>query len=61
MAIEPRRTVTGEHRRARPDDAEAAMAREGDRWRVAVSPAARTPGLTATFDPLGGLGPDEAV
>ncbi len=57
VAIEPRRTVTGEHgpTTLKQPWPEKAIGGAGRR------PAARAPGLTATFDPLGNLDPDEAV
>ncbi|WP_440072278.1 hypothetical protein [Streptosporangium sp. OZ121] len=52
MAIEPRRTVTGEHglttlKQPRPEKA--------------IGGAGRHPAARATFDPLGNLDPDEVV
>ncbi|MDX3234401.1 hypothetical protein PV392_01595 [Streptomyces sp. ME03-5709C] len=54
MAIEPRRTVTGEHGLTTPKQPwpEKAIGGAGRR------PAARA---EATFDPLGDLDPDEVV
>lgn len=54
VAIEPRRTVTGEHGPTTPKQ----------RWpEKAIGGAGRRPAAStkATFDPLGNLDPDEVV
>ncbi|MDX2851132.1 hypothetical protein [Actinacidiphila glaucinigra] len=52
MAIEPRRTVTGEH---------ALMTLKQPWPEKAIGGAGRRPATRATFDPLGTLDPDEVV
>lgn len=52
VAIEPRRTVTGEH---------ALMTLKQPWPEKAIGGAGRRPATRATFDPLGNLDPDEVV